>query len=107
VGLSAEEATPVVLIMLECVNNALEHAFPDRPGQITIELSDDGAVRTLIIADDGVGISETATAEPASLGLRIITALTRQVGGQWSLQSAGPGARARLCWPKSAASGLT
>lgn len=99
VVLSAEEATPVVLIMLECVNNALEHAFPDRPGEITIELSDDGAVRTLVIADDGVGVSEAATAELGSLGLRIVTALTRQLGGQWSLQSADPGASARLSWP--------
>ena len=107
VALSAEEATPVVLIMLESVNNALEHAFPDRPGRITIELSDDGAVRTLVIADDGVGVSETAAAEPGSLGLRIITALTRQLGGQWSLRSADPGACARLCWPGSAAPRLT
>ncbi len=107
VALSAEEATPVVLIMLECVNNALEHAFPDRPGQITIELSDDGVVRTLVIADDGVGVSETATTEPASLGLKIITALARQLGGQWSLRSAAPGADARLCWPSSPLSGQT
>jgi len=104
VALSAEEATPVVLIMLECVNNALEHAFPDRPGRITIDLCDDGAVRTLVIADDGVGVSGTATAAPESLGLRIIQALTRQLGGQWSLQSADPGARARLSWPSAAAS---
>ena len=104
VALSAEEATPVVLIMLECVNNALEHAFPDRSGRITIELCDDGAVRTLVIADDGVGVSETASAEPASLGLRIITALARQLGGQWSLRSANPGACARLSWPSAAPS---
>ncbi|WP_310540393.1 histidine kinase dimerization/phosphoacceptor domain -containing protein [Phenylobacterium sp.] len=107
VVLSAEEATPVVLIMLECVNNALEHAFPDRPGQITIELSEDGAVRTLVIADDGVGVSGTATAELGTLGLRIITALTRQLGGEWSLRSADPGASARLSWPSSPASRQT
>ena len=102
VALSAEEATPVVLIMLECVNNALEHAFPDRPGQITIELCDDGVVRTLVIADDGVGVSDKAPAEPASLGLKIITALARQLGGTWSLGSADPGTQAQLCWPSRA-----
>lgn len=107
VALSAEEATPVVLIMLECVNNALEHAFPDRPGRITIKLCDDGVVRTLTIADDGVGVSETATAESASLGLRIITALTKQLGGQWSLRPADPGACARLSWPSAVAPRLT
>jgi len=104
VVLSAEEATPVVLIMLECVNNALEHGFPDRAGQITIELCEDDAVRTLVIADNGVGVSEPPAEEPASLGLRIITALARQLGGHWSLRSTYPGACARLCWPSSVAS---
>lgn len=99
VVLSAEEATPVVLIMLECVNNALEHGFPDRPGRITIDLCDDGAVRTLTIADDGVGVAEDTGAEPTSLGLRIIIALARQLGGDWSLQPSSPGAIARLSWP--------
>ncbi|WP_298159864.1 histidine kinase dimerization/phosphoacceptor domain -containing protein [Brevundimonas sp.] len=107
VALSAEEATPVVLIMLECVNNALEHAFPDRPGRITIELCDHGEIRTLVIADDGVGVSEAASAEPGSLGLRIIKALARQLGGQWSLRSADTGACARLSWPSAAASRRT
>ncbi|QSF54052.1 sensor histidine kinase [Brevundimonas fontaquae] len=101
VVLSAEEATPVVLIMLECVNNALEHAFPDRPGRIAIDLCDDGAVRTLTVADDGVGLSEEASGEPTSLGLRIITALARQLGGEWSLRAASPGAIARLSWPSA------
>lgn len=101
VVLSAEEATPVVLIMLECVNNALEHGFPDRPGRIKIDLCDDGAVRTLIIADDGVGVTEDTGTEPTSLGLRIITALARQLGGDWSLRSSSPGAIARLSWPSA------
>ena len=103
VALSAEEATPVVLIMLECVNNALEHAFPNRPGQITIELSDDGAVRTLVVTDNGVGVTGAAGSEPVSLGLRIIAALARQLGGTWSLRSVEPGARACLTWPIGAA----
>ncbi|WP_284877150.1 histidine kinase dimerization/phosphoacceptor domain -containing protein [Brevundimonas sp. MEB006b] len=101
VVLSAEEATPVVLIMLECVNNALEHGFPDRPGRITINLCDEGAVRTLTIADDGVGVAKEASAEPSSLGLRIITALAGQLGGEWSLRPANPGASAQLCWPSA------
>lgn len=101
VALSAEEATPVVLIMLESVNNALEHAFPDRPGRLEIDLCDDGSVRTLVIADDGVGLSAKANGEPESLGLRIIIALTRQLGGQWSLEPAHPGTRAQLSWPST------
>lgn len=100
--LSAEEATPVVLIMLECLNNALEHAFPDRAGRITISLSDEGAVRTLCIADDGIGVSITAVPAPDSLGLKIVHGLARQLGGDWSLSPADNGSVATLQWPKPA-----
>lgn len=98
--LSAEEATPVVLIMLECVNNALEHAFPARPGRIAISLSDDGAHRTLCVADDGVGASIPSSPEPASLGLKIVHGLARQLGGDWSLSPAEKGSVATLTWPR-------
>lgn len=101
VVLSAEEATPVVLIMLECVNNALEHAFPDRPGRISIRLSDDGARRTLIVSDNGIGVSATGAPAVESLGMKIITALSRQLNGEWSLVPTGTGAEARLTWPTS------
>ena len=104
VVLSAEEATPVVLIMLECVNNALEHAFPDRSGRIAISLADDGTSRTLLVLDDGVGASEADVAAGGSLGLRIIHALARQLDGEWSLLNADPGCMARLTWVTPASS---
>lgn len=100
VVLSTEEATPVVLIMLECVNNALEHAFPTGPGNIEIRLSEAGKVRTLQVSDNGVGVPEGALPLSESLGLKIITALAGQLGGEWSLQPATPGATARLSWPQ-------
>lgn len=98
--LSAEEATPVVLVMLECVNNALEHAFPARSGHIVITLADHGSYRTLTVADDGVGVCDGAGSAPQSLGLKIISALSRQLGGSWSIQPGAPGSVARLSWPK-------
>jgi two-component system, sensor histidine kinase PdtaS len=100
--LSAEEGTPVVLIMLECVNNALEHAFPGREGHIDISLGDTGPTRTLEVTDNGVGLLEAPSGAPESLGLRIITALARQLGGDWTLRSANPGAAARLTWTRPA-----
>ena len=44
-ALTAEEATPVALILLACVNNGLEHAFPGRPGRIEIRLTTAAARR--------------------------------------------------------------
>ncbi|RZJ40917.1 MAG: DUF4118 domain-containing protein [Brevundimonas sp.] len=100
--LSAEEATPVILIMLECVNNALEHAFPDRPGHIVIRLESDGPSRILVVSDDGIGVSRDHDA-PQSLGLKIILALSRQLGGEWSITPSAPGSAARLSWPRPVA----
>jgi len=96
--LSADEGTPVILIMLECVNNALEHAFPSRPGHIDIRLKEEGTRRTLEVIDDGVGMSAPILGAPPSLGLRIIAALARQLGGEWTLRAATPGTAARLSW---------
>ena len=101
-ALSADEATPVVLIMLECVNNALEHAFAGRSGHIDIRLTD-GEVRTLEVADNGAGLEHSASGEPTSLGLRITSALARQLGGACTLTPANPGAVARLSWPRPVA----
>lgn len=97
--LSAEEGTPVILIMLECVNNALEHAFAGRPGHIAIRLADEGSMRRLDVIDDGAGLPEAPSAPADSLGLRVITALARQLGGAWTLSPGDPGAVARLTWP--------
>lgn len=97
--LSADEGTPVILIMLECVNNALEHAFPGRPGHIAIRLADRGGMRSLEVVDDGVGLPDAPSGAPQSLGLRVVSALARQLGGAWTLSPADPGAAARLTWP--------
>jgi two-component sensor histidine kinase len=101
--LSADEGTPVVLIMLECVNNALEHAFAGGPGHIDIRLADGGMQRTLEVADNGSGLKATPSGAPTNLGLRIISALARQLGGECSLSAANPGTMARLTWPRPAA----
>ncbi|WP_299172817.1 histidine kinase dimerization/phosphoacceptor domain -containing protein [uncultured Brevundimonas sp.] len=100
-GLTAEEATPIVLILLECVNNALEHAFSDRPGRIAVALHDDGSERHLEIRDDGAG--PPADFDPAggdSLGLRIVLGLADQLRGEFTILPASPGALCRLRYPR-------
>lgn len=101
--LTAEEATPVVLILLECVNNALEHGLPDRPGRIAVRLHDDGAERLLEVRDDGVG--PPAGFDPAkgrSLGLRIVLGLADQLQGRFHIAPQSPGALCRLTYPRPA-----
>jgi two-component sensor histidine kinase len=102
-GLSAEEATPVTLILLEAVNNALEHAFPGRPGRLEIRLDVADGMRRLTVADDGDGLASPTTGLPEGLGLRLVQGLARQLGGDWSLTPGPAGAVACLVWPDRAA----
>jgi PAS domain S-box-containing protein len=84
VRLPLTKAIPCGLIVNELLANALKHAFPmDRPGLVRIFLAADAAGHcTLIVADNGVGISPTVNvAHPTSLGLQIVRSLVEQLGG--------------------------
>lgn len=100
VALNAEEATPVMLTMLECVNNALEHGLPDRAGRIEVRLQEEGGERRLEVSDDGRGLATTFDpARPASLGLQILKGMAGQLGGRFEIVDAPPGVRCRLIYP--------
>ncbi|WAC59441.1 sensor histidine kinase [Brevundimonas sp. SL130] len=103
-ALTAEEATPVVLILLECVNNALEHAFPNRAGRIDVRLYEDGPERRLEVRDDGVGPPpDFDPAKGRSLGLRIVLGLAEQLHGRFDIVDAAPGALCVLSYPRPVA----
>lgn len=107
IALNAEEATPVILTMLECVNNALEHGLAQRPGRITISCRDEEGERRLEVRDDGAGLAasfELSTTK--SVGLRIISALAKQLGGAFSIENGRPGVMTRLSYDAPPIPGL-
>lgn len=79
------------LILNELVSNVLKHAFPDgRGGRVSVGLShtDDRWLR-LTVADDGVGLPRDRDWRTgSSLGLKLVTDLTRQLDGQLDIDSA-------------------
>lgn len=87
-------AIPCGMIVNELVSNALEHAFPDgRSGEIRLRFTQDADGYHLAVADDGVGIKkDRSDAQPPSLGLRVVEALTRQIDGDLTVRHNG-GAR--------------
>lgn len=89
----ADTALHLSLIVNEFTSNSLEHAFPDRPGTITVALerSEPGRAR-LILADDGVGLPES---RDGGLGLRLIELLAKQVEAELRWGN-GDGTRATL-----------
>lgn len=99
--LPPEQSTPVSLVMLECVNNALEHAFPgEQGGTVRVDLSQDAQDMVLSVSDDGKGLSSGFDAGQAgSLGLRIVHSMARQLGGRFEMTPLQRGARSRLTFP--------
>ncbi len=99
VELDVALATPLGLIINEAITNALKHAFPPgRAGALTISLQPVGAHRyELRVADDGVGLpAGFDAARSQSLGLTMITGLSKQINGALAIASAGPGVQITL-----------
>ena len=88
--LDLDTAIPCGLILNELVSNAFKHAFPDgRNGEIHIELrGHNNKLATLLVRDDGVGIPEDVdTHQVKTLGLQLVTSLSKQVGGSVEFRS--------------------
>jgi two-component sensor histidine kinase len=76
--LGAELATPLVMVLAEVVQNALQHAFvPESPGgQVLITVERSAKELKIVVTDDGIGLPEGFTVEKASgLGLQIVRTL--------------------------------
>jgi two-component sensor histidine kinase len=98
--LHAEQATPVSLVLLECVNNALEHAFDGGGGVVRVSMGRDGATHVLTVADNGRGLPEGFDLEASrALGLKIVRTLAGQLGGGFSMTAEGKGVACRLQFP--------
>jgi two-component sensor histidine kinase len=96
-GTDLQHAVPLGLIFNELFCNVLKHAFPGgRPGCIQLRID---AAGVLYLADDGIGLPTSVdVGHPRSLGLRLVQALVRQVGGTLQVVP-GPGTRYRLQLP--------
>ncbi|MEV6770419.1 histidine kinase N-terminal domain-containing protein [Nocardia sp. NPDC051030] len=89
---SAERATPLVMVLTELVQNAIEHAFDaGENGTVTIRSERSARWLDVIISDDGRGLPDGFSLEASDrLGLQIVrTLVTAELGGSIGLH---PGA---------------
>lgn len=88
-----DQVAPVALILLECVNNAVEHGFAGREGGLLeIRLERTGDVLRMTVRDDGAGPPEGFDPERrGGLGLSLAGQLARQLGGRFALFRADQG----------------
>jgi two-component sensor histidine kinase len=75
--LPAEVATPLVMVLTELMQNAVEHAFADRRmGTVVVRVARTGRWLDVTVADDGTGLPPGFDiAAKSSLGLQIVRTL--------------------------------
>lgn len=97
--LGADQATPVGLIVVELVSNALEHGAGNGALQIRVGLGRRGDQAEITVADTGPGLPEGFAPERSrSLGLRVALQFAEQLGGTLAFHS-DRGTQAVLSFP--------
>ncbi|WP_144051442.1 PAS domain S-box protein [Geminocystis herdmanii] len=82
--LSIETAIPAGLLINELVTNAFKHAFPQREGEVTINLitNEEESIKLEVI-DNGIGLPPNLDWEKNnSLGLRLVRLLSQQLDAE-------------------------
>jgi len=86
---SVDQAIPIGLIVNELIANSVQHGIAQtRSGMVTVSLTGDGNARRLSVADNGSGFPAGLDIEATdSLGLKLVQALTNQLGGRLIITS--------------------
>jgi len=90
--MSAELATPLVMVLTELVQNAFEHAFPEgQGGEVVVQAERSARWLDVVISDDGRGLPKGFSLERAEhLGLQIVRTLVEsELRGSLSLRGRG------------------
>jgi two-component sensor histidine kinase len=96
VEISTQRAQAIGLILNEFLTNSFKYAFTGGTGTFTLVLTHRDGWAKMIMADDGPGIPEDAT---AGLGHSLIDVLTKQLEGEASWASDGKGTTLTLEFP--------
>lgn len=84
-------AVPVALIINELVTNSLKYAFAGREnGRVNVSLRENPhAGWTVTVSDNGKGLPPEGAARKDSLGLKLVSIMTRQIKGTFQAKNDG------------------
>jgi two-component sensor histidine kinase len=88
------------LVVTEWVTNAFKYAYPQRRGEVRVNLKRlaDGRGE-LLVEDDGVGRINSGAIKGTGLGTRLVKAMAGNLGGEIDYFARQPGTLARLTFP--------
>lgn len=93
------QASPLVLVVNEIVTNSLKYGLSSNQPKLTVSAVESAEAMTLVIRDNGPGISPTPTEKKPGLGSQIIEGLVHQMRGKFALTSYGSGTEFVLTVP--------
>jgi two-component sensor histidine kinase len=98
--LATDSSINLGVVVTEWVTNAFKYAYPDRRGEVRVNLKrlPDGRGE-LLVEDDGIGRSGDGLAKGTGLGTRLVKAMAGNVGGEIQYFGRQPGTAARLTFP--------
>lgn len=91
-----DSSVPLAIILNELFTNIFKHAFIDQKNcQIVVNMKRIDATHAIVsVMDNGVGMPDNMNLEkPETMGLSLITTLTRQLSGKLSIEKLDPGTK--------------
>jgi anti-sigma regulatory factor (Ser/Thr protein kinase) len=85
-------ATDVATAVTEAVGNAVQHAYRDRPGTITVRADATGDELTVVVADSGCGL----TPHPERRGLGVGMTLVASFADRLQIETDANGTTLRM-----------
>lgn len=88
------------VVVTEWVTNAFKYAYPERRGEVRVNLKrlSDGRGE-LLVEDDGIGRIDSGAIKGTGLGTRLVKAMAGNLGGEVGYFARQPGTLARLTFP--------
>lgn len=88
-----DQAIPLGMLVNELLSNAIKYAYPEGSGEVLVSLVCTNGRVFLEVSDHGVGITLEKQNHLTSLGLELVDALAKQLGGEVRFEDNKPGLR--------------
>lgn len=98
--LPTDSSINIGVVVTEWVTNAFKYAYPQRRGEVRVNLKRlAGSRGELLVEDDGVGRIDSGAIKGTGLGTRLVKAMAENLGGEIDYFARQPGTQARLTFP--------